>query len=184
MTLFHFYLDVAISNSFVLYCLARGEHKVADITDGKYHFKGLLEFKASLVDQLLERAAVHIPPHRAVMSALRSLSPVDDVGGSSFAHHSPGVHLPTFETVRCDDGTSRAVQRTCAYARCPSRTGGHSGTSRTARISTKCDACHVHLCILETRNCFKMYHEEMLRSPRTPGDGGGGGSGAPSARAV
>jgi hypothetical protein len=142
MTLFHFYLDVAISNSFVLYCLARGEHKVADITDGKYHFKGLLEFKASLVDQLLERAAV-----RAVMSALRSLSPVDDVGGSSFTHHSPGVHLPT--------------------SRCPSHTGGHRCTSRAAPISTKCDACHVHPCILEARNCFKMYHEEMLRSPRT-----------------
>ena len=114
MTLFHLYLDVAINNSFVLYCLARGEYEVADITDGKYHFKGLLEFKASLVDQLLERAAVHIPPHRAVMSALRSLSPVDDVGGSSFAHHSPGVHLPTFETVRCDDappGLSRGRVR-------------------------------------------------------------------------
>ncbi len=118
MCLFTQYLDIAINNAFVFHCLALKKYTEDTCTDGKYHFHGLLDFKATLVDELLARGRVVVPTHAPVLSAVTTLAKATGMPGYT-APSTAGFHMPVFLRRVSKSGTDKPVVGTCSYASCP-----------------------------------------------------------------
>lgn len=170
MCLFTQYLDIAINNAFVFHCLALKKYTEDTCTDGKYHFHGLLDFKATLVDELLERGRVVVPTHAPVLSAVATLAKA--MPGYT-APSTAGFHMPVFLRRVSKSGTDKPVVGTCSYASCPTTKTGKKG-----RVQARCDTCQVHLCLQPERNCFYAYHEALRSGGGGSGGGGSGGGGS------
>jgi hypothetical protein len=176
MCLFTQYLDIAINNAFVFYSLAKGAYTRDAITDGKYHFHGLLDFKATLVDELLTRGSVVVPAHGPVLSAVTTLA-------EAMPGYAPpstaGFHMAVFLRRTTGSGADAPIVGTCVFADCAATKAGNK-----ARVQSRCDTCQVHLCLQPDRNCFYAYHEALRSGGGGSGGGGSGAHGRPVKSAV
>jgi hypothetical protein len=137
MSIFYFFVDVALVNSFIIFQRMMGSW---DMTDQ-------LAFRCSLIDSLLSLALAlewgperRLPASGEIRSYQSRKQPLPDA-------RFVGMHLP-----EASDKQARCAL--CYYVQRKNADGSVSiGTPKT-----RCMTCGVHLCIVQGRNCFAEYH--------------------------
>ena len=140
MNLVYFAIDMAAINGFVMYQLRSGTRQMRD----------QLGFRLQLVDCLLAASTTLMAVPRGPVSPEAAVTP-HRPSAPKRKRQERDKELPPGRLVGQHLPVVTSERKRCVYCH-------YTGASRDGTVSTMCNTCGIHLCIMSGRNCFILYH--------------------------